>query len=68
MMKNLHVGTIPKSAISHEKPNESALANKFIFPLNTVSDVQAFNSEIEKSEDYKTYLVCTYILFTYFAF
>lgn len=57
MIRNLHDGTILKPTTSHEEPNESGFASKFIFPLNTVSDVQAFNSEIEKNADYKKYLV-----------
>ncbi|RLU15454.1 hypothetical protein DMN91_012448 [Ooceraea biroi] len=60
MMKNLRDGTIPKPTTSYEEPNESGFASKFIFPLNIISDVQAFNSEIEKNADYKNYLLDTF--------
>lgn len=59
--KKIHDWAIPKPTTSHEEPNESGFAKKFIFPLNTVSDVQAFNSEIEKNANYKKYLVSLHL-------
>jgi len=63
MIKDSHGEPIPKPTTSHKEPNESEFASKFIFPLNTVFDIQAFNSEIEKNTDYKKYLVRLHLYF-----
>lgn len=38
-------------------------AEKFAFPLNSVSDVLGFNKEISNSEEYQEYLVSFSILY-----
>lgn len=65
MIKKLHDGPTSKQTTSHEEPiSKSGFESKFIFPLNTLFDVLAFNSEIEKDANYKKYLVnlnlCTF--------
>jgi len=63
MIKNSHGEPIPKPTTSHKESNKFEFASKFIYPLNTIFDIQTFISEIEKNTDYKKYLVSLHLYF-----
>lgn len=64
MLKSLKENRLVDSSICHSNNRSDESANKFeekfVFPLDTVSDILKFNKEISSNEEYKKYLVSFY--------
>lgn len=61
MLKSLKDRFLDDSSICRSNNRSGEAANKFeekfVFPLNTISDILKFNKEISSNEEYKKYLV-----------